>query len=599
MSLSNGIKPKINYKTIEVSNNYNEIKDICKNHSCVYIPLFNPNELKSIVETNSSTLKLIKKIKNDGKDNIIISEYNEEQNLINALNKLFPQKKDNKKELFQKVKPEYKNILKYLPYNYCGINNFGFMNIITFNNENKINIITPLFKDRTNQYVLKFRKYILNLSSFPSDSITNIYNEYYIYHIIIPKDNIKNIDINFNEKMSLNELLEKLNCEYYFYKQRPGELLIVEPGCIHITYYKKTKNNEKYLLIFWNKMNIDLLSDYMFLKNDCIKEEYKHFPILTMLLNLINIKLNYLSDDCIKTILEIYNKMDSFENINKYIKEINDNNISFHKLYLNNIDICHNCQQEIFNFYIYYKNNQFLCINCAYKKKYFLIPKSFIFFKYSKDEIKSFINVIYSNISKNKKERNIINNIDNNNKGNIISKSFNLNNRKDDCVNIDEFILKIDGPLQIMDKDYENNNIYYSFNNIKVDKYLAYLENDKMYNDKDPLSENNFLNNENDICELSSFSFKKNMISNNDKINENKNLSINDFEKYNSQLFLFNNDINIENKNNNLLSFKKDIKENRNNNNNKFYENINEKKQSKKKKKKGETVSDLIKDGKF
>ena len=231
------------------------------------------------------------------------------------------------------------------------------MNINSFDNDNQIHFITSLFKDKTSQYVLKFRKYILNLSSFQSDSINNSYNEYFIYHIIIPKNNIKSLDINFNEKMSLNELLDKLNCEYYFYKQSPGELLIVEPGCIHLTYYKKTKKYEKYLLVFWNKMCIDLFSDYMFLKNDCIKEEYKYFPILTMLLNLINKKIKYLSDDYIKTILEIYNEMDSYENINKYIKDINDNNIFFHKLFLKNIDICNNCQQEIFNFYVYYNEN--------------------------------------------------------------------------------------------------------------------------------------------------------------------------------------------------------------------------------------------------
>ena len=88
--------------------------------------------------------------------------------------------------------------------------------------------------------------------------------------------------------------------------------------------------------------------------------------------------------------------MNNYENINKYINEINKNNIRFHKLYLNGFYLCQHCQQEIFNFYVYYnennidinienKNNQFLCINCAYKKKFFSIPKSIIFYKYSKD----------------------------------------------------------------------------------------------------------------------------------------------------------------------------------------------------------------------
>ena len=603
--LSNGLKPlQIKYKNVEVSTDYNEIKKICKNNSCTYIPLFNSNDLKSVIELNSSILKLNKKIKNDGKENIIISEYNQEKNLINALNKLLFQKKDNKFELFQKLKPEYKNILNYLTCNYCGINNYGFMNINSFDNDNQIHFITSLFKDKTSQYVLKFRKYILNLSSFQSDSINNSYNEYFIYHIIIPKNNIKSLDINFNEKMSLNELLDKLNCEYYFYKQSPGELLIVEPGCIHLTYYKKTKKYEKYLLVFWNKMSIDLFSDYMFLKNDCIKEEYKYFPILTMLLNLINKKIKYLSDDYIKTILEIYNEMDTYENINKYIKDINDNNIFFHKLFLKNIDICNNCQQEIFNFYVYYndnnidfnienKNNQFLCINCAYKKKFFSIPKSIIFYKYSKDEIKSFINKISAYINnKNKKEKKEkkeyidIDNSDDDDEEEIISKTFDLNNRKDDCVNIDEFILKIDGPLEIIDKDYENNNNYLSYKNIKVYKDLIKLENDKI-NNIDPL--NNL--NENDIYEFSSFSFKPNLLFNNSdrkSDTEKKNKNINNLLSFNKK------DNYVELNNNNLMLSKND----KDRNDIKRDYNINEKKQSKKKKKK-ETVSDLIKDGKF
>ena len=626
--------PNIKYKKVEKSLNYKDVIKNCKIDYCTYIPLFNSSDLKSIIELNSAVLQLFKKIKNEEKENIIISEQKQEINLINALNELLTKKKDNKEnknELFQKLKPDYKNILSYFPSKYCGINNFGFMNINTYNNEDKIHFITPLFKDKANNYILKFRKYILNLSSFTSNIINNNENDNNIYHIIIPRNNIEKIDFNLNEEMNLNDLLEKINCEYYFYKQNPGELLIVEPGSIHLSYYKKTNNykqDKNYLLMFWNKMDIYSFSDYMTLKKTCINEKYKNFPILTMLFNLINRKMEYLSGDCINIIREIYNDMDSYENINKYIKDINDNNISFHNLFLNNVDICSICQQEIFNFYAYYKekeendvfnyknkNGCFLCINCAYKKKYFSIPKSIIFFKYPKDELEYFVNKISVNINKIKNDIKIDDNDDEND--DFISKCFDLKNRKDDCLNIDEFILKIDGPLKTIDKNYQNNDNYLSMKNIKVDKYLSFLENDKLNNIIyiDPLSKNNFKNNinENDIYEIinsKDFSFKNNINLKKEedgimKINKIINVEngIRRINKINMKEFKFGN-IN----NNNIYSLP--FEENRNDNKiyinqiknpfiNKENKENKENSQSKKKKKKGETVSDLILGGMF
>ena len=621
--------PKIHYKHVEESFNYDEIKDICKNKSCTYISLFNSNELKIIIELNSSVQQLLKKIKNDGKEILIISEQNQENNLINALDDLIKRKdnKDNKYTLFQELKPDKNNILKYMPRDYCGVNNFGFMNIISFNGEDKIEFITTFFKDRTNKYILKFRKYILNLSS-------NNDNENIIYHIIIPKNNLKLIDINLNDNMNLHELLDKLNCEYYLYAQQPGELLIVEPGSLHISYYKKSKDIEKqdiYLLMFWNKMNINSFYDYLSLKNDCLTEKYKYFPILSMLFNLVNKKIKYLSDDSIKTIREIYNDMDSYENINKYIKDINDNNISFHKLFLKNIDLCNVCQQELFNFYVYNvkdndeisesKNNScFLCINCAYKKNYFSIPKSIIFYKYSKEEIDYFINKIFKYLNKNKKD------INNNE---IISKCFDLNNREDDFINVDEFIINIDGCLQIIDKDYENNNIL-SNKNVKVDKYLKFIENDKL-NEQDligPLNKINFTNkiseddlyevfkpkdygplNNNDLNIVSVIdNLNPNVDSKNERINVNINMNMNEMDKN-----INNNIINVDSINsvNSFSLFNNREKDNpldQMPNNNKDgirnpFINAESKESSqnpsKKKKKKGSTVSDLIAGGMF
>ena len=514
-------KPNIHYKNVELGTQYEDIKNNLKNNSCVYISLFDTLELRSIIEKNSIVLQLFKKIKKIENDNIIISSENNEKNLIRDLNNFLSKKKE-KYELFKKFRIDCNNILDYLPNKYCGINLYGFMNINSSskNKEELINFITPFFKDRTDKYILKFRKYILNLSLFTSNAM-NIDNN--LYHIIIPKENTDKIDIDFNEEMDLNDFLKKLNCDYYFYQQRPGELLIVEPGCIHLSYYTKKKSFENldknYLIMFWNKMDIDSFSDYLTLKKDCLYEEYKHLPIVSMLFNLANKKLKYLSGNNISTIVEIYNKLDLYENINNYINEINNNNLYFHKLYLNNIDICNNCEQEIFNFFVYDngndedldyessgKNTQFICINCAYKKNLFSIQNSLIFFKYEKKEIESFISKITSNINKTQDDINIV--MDSNNNDQIISETFDLNNRQNDCININDLYLKSEGLLKVLDKDYNNNN-FGVLKNIKVYKYLKYLEKERLNAEEASIDvlnidKDNYNNdsNENDIYEI-------------------------------------------------------------------------------------------------
>jgi hypothetical protein len=611
----------IKYKKVEESIEYNDIKKKCKEKSCVYVPLFEFSELKLIIERNSRVFELFKKLKKERKeekDNIIISEEKQEENLINSLNNIL--KKNDKKmkqELFKKLHPEFNNILKYLPNDYCGINKFGFMNINSYSysiqSQNKMHFITSFFKDKTNQNILKFRKYILNLSSFISNNQNNNNDTNDIYHIIIPKENSKNIDINFNEEMDLNTLLGKINCEYYFYNQKPGELLIVEPGCIHLTYYmnRNYKQERNYLLMFWNKMSIDSFSDYNCLQNDCIKEEYKNLPILSMLFNLVNKKLKYISGDNLKTILEIYNKMDSFENINKYINEINKNNISFHKFFLKGVNICNKCHQELFNYYVYFKgneedssesekneNNNFICINCAYKKNFFSNPESIIFYKYQKASLNLFKNKITENINTDK----IKITIDNYKDEEVISECFNLNKRKDDVLNVDEFILKIDGPLNVIDKDYENNKNFFLPKNIKVDKYLKYIGNDKSFNgtNLDPLDKNNFRNNinENDIYE--ELNTKEILLNNTQDKNDNiiSNIIKNNIVIDNKNSSKNNNIITINDNDNIFMEI--------NNINNKIEEKkINEikngsvNKQSKKKKKKVENISDLIANGDF
>ena len=273
--------------------------------------------------------------------------------------------------------------------------------------------------------------------------------------------------------------------------------------------------------MYWNKMNVESFSDYITLQNICKKENYKLFPIVNTLIKLLNTQSDILKDDFIKIILEIYNNMDSCENINNYINEISNNNIRFHKLYLNNIYLCRNCGQEIFNFYVYDQNynnkelnynnlcdinmaleeendndninnyNQndckFICINCAHNKNYFKVEKNIIFFKYTKEEINNFLSSVSSRIGQSR------------NKNEIISHIFDKN-RENDCINVDEFLVKIDGPLRILDSEFEKNNNNLLNKEIKVDKYLKILGdnyNDKNKDDVEPLNPKNFKNNKN------------------------------------------------------------------------------------------------------
>ena len=102
-------------------------------------------------------------------------------------------------------------------------------------------------------------------------------------------------------------------------------------------------------------------------------------------------------------------------------------------------------------------SGEYICINCAYGKNYFTEEKNIIFFKYTKEELKNFITKITSKI----------NNVRNREKKDINQFNFS-SKRKDDCINVDEFLLKIDGPLRTLDKELTT-----------VDKYLKLLDKKK------------------------------------------------------------------------------------------------------------------------
>ena len=527
------IEIKLDYKNIQKVSTYEDINKLRKNNEPgLFISLFDENDLMNIIEEKSNMFMMNKKFKKEKKENVIISSKDNEIDLTKELFYLL--KKNKNLELFNKLSPEKNNILQYMPIHYTGINTFGYMNIyycsnssnnVNNKNDDEIHFITNYFNDKNEEYILQFRKYILNLSCFKSNEICQNDKDYNIYHIIIPKKSINKININLDQEKSLESLISKLNCDYYFYCQRPGELFIIEPESILLSYYSKESqgripfNEKNYLIMFWNKMNTDSFSDYLILQNLCKNGKYKNFPIVNTLVNLVDKNYVNLSNDIIKIILEIYNDMDNYENINKYIKEINDNNIRFHKLYINGIYLCQHCQQEIFNFYVYtskYKSNalnfdknhfnknmiienennedyiddmssgEYICINCAYGKNYFTEEKNIIFFKYTKEELKNFITKITSKI----------NNVRNREKKDINQFNFSLK-RKDDCINVDEFLLKIDGPLRTLDKELTT-----------VDKYLKLLVKKNEINNANNNNENNDLIN---IDPLDPSNFKNNI----------------------------------------------------------------------------------------
>ena len=131
-------------------------------------------------------------------------------------------------------------------------------------------------------------------------------------------------------------------------------------------------------------------------------------------------------------------------------------------------------------------SGEYICINCAYGKNYFTEEKNIIFFKYTKEELKNFITKITSKI----------NNVRNREKKDINQFNFSLK-RKDDCINVDEFLLKIDGPLRTLDKELTT-----------VDKYLKLLVKKNEINNANNNNENNDLIN---IDPLDPSNFKNNI----------------------------------------------------------------------------------------
>ena len=199
-----------------------------------------------------------------------------------------------------------------------------------------------------------------------------------------------------------------------------------------------------------------------------------------------------------------------------------------------------------------------------------------------------------------------INNSRNKEKKEIISANFDWK-RKDDCINVDEFLLKIDGPLRILDKEYEKNKNDLLNKEIKVDKYLNIIgkkNNNDEINHIDPLSPSNFRNGiqNKDIYEKLNSDYDYQLYNPYGLI-EPKLMSSKQSQKNNTNVNLIpiNDDFNFDNEN-----IDNEIKSEIYSNSNKQYEkenkNSNSNKGSRKnknKKKNNINMADLISSGQF
>ena len=466
---------------------YDNYDNIVNSKGCKYIEIFNNiNELKTEIEnTNCEVSTFFKYSKEEKAEiNAIFTEEDDKKELFNKFMEIFNKKKSNTqvmetKELFNKLLPEdSNNLLNYLPMDYSGINKVGYLDIIS-NSKKKLNYITSYFnKYQAIKNIQNFHKYILNLSPYNNSNG-------YIYHIILPKSSLKKIEFEKNE-LNLKNISE-MNVLYYYYIQKPGELLIIEPDYMDLAFFEKSKETQNLLLMFWNKMDVNSVRDYLKLKEICEINEFKEIPLLNMLLNFINTNLNNLNGDILKTIKEIFDSFNKYEDINKYYIEIFEKNIIFYELYSKNILQCNKCNQEIFNYYAYCNeeidsngSDNYICINCAFNNPNYLNSR-IIFFKYSSDDIKLLISKINNAIVNS-------NNITNNSKENsIISKAFDFENREDDKIDYQNLI-KINGPYKNVDKNVSNDyNVYGK--PILIDKFAFDFLSDEIY---DPLDKKYF-----------------------------------------------------------------------------------------------------------
>ncbi len=270
-----------------------------------------------------------------------------------------------------------KNINFYLPLKLSGISS---KNLFIFNNKNSINLTEFFLYNENKTFNSQFRKILLNLSK-NSDSI--------IYHFIITK-NTKKINFNNNNNNNLIDFIYNLNVPFYFIKQKPGELLIIEPETTLISYIKekedKNEYNKNFILIEFNSGFIDNIND---IKNFYEKNnKFNNVPVINTFIQIINNNLKNLSLEIIKylktCLLTFFDKNEDLNVIKDFIINKKINVIQkFNKNFF-----CYECNKEVVNYYTNY-NNKFYCLNCSLK---FIKKINVIYEKFNNFEITNLFN---------------------------------------------------------------------------------------------------------------------------------------------------------------------------------------------------------------
>ena len=480
------------------------LKDIQKLNDYFNSNLISKINKKTINEDNSND--------KNNKTNIILSDEKQEINLIQNLKNVLKQK-----ELLPFVENLFpsssNNIFSYLNESFFGMNEISSMRLIMNKNDEEEenyqkdfnlfclpDIINEYYfqnnnyteeeeaennENYINKHILKFRKYIFNLS-YTKDSN----NDNNIYHIIIPKNYLKNINLK-EEKISLFDFC-KLPISFYLYKQEPGDLIIIEPECLHFSFcYDKHRSNQIIVALIWNNLKFNSLQDYIILQKHFNKGKLINIPIINMFLNLLNKKGNILNVDILKTIYEIWNDFIKNENLEKYRNLITNDNFFTFQLPIKSVLICQKCGNEIFNYFSYeyndYNENIYICLNCFFKEfqsdNSFRAKNKILFYKYTKEQFIKLENKIVQIIDERNKIS-IYNDITNKNQSelplvyNLFDNELNLNLldielNENNNFNINDIIYYVSGPY-LME---ENENLY----NIN-DNELFSIFNDKKSN---------------------------------------------------------------------------------------------------------------------
>ena len=420
------------------------------------------------------------------------------------------------------------DVSNYLPNKISGISS---PKLYIFNNQCNYFLNKIFNYNNQNNYKSQFRRYILNISQ-NEDNI--------LYHIFIPDLGQKKINF---EKISL-DYIKSLNVNFYYFNQKPNELLCLNPNQILFTFTKKNSSNnnnsnDNFYILEWNQCNITNQEDITSFilnnnKKDCI-------PILTTLVNIINRNIQIIPND----VLKMFKNLILNENIAEYKKQIFKNKMNIFTVFIDKY-ICEECMNEIFNYYIIY-NDKILCLKCGMKKNNI----KNIYEKYNEYEI----NYLHDRV--NKKLSNL------EDKSNIINCPQDCFIYKDKSNSIFQNSLNFEYSLYDFEIKYDliNKNIVSSIipqtksNETDIFEMKKINEND-IYISKDELADRNkqiFINN--------------NIMDNSNKKNDNE---LNNYIKKKIEFFnqnsLFNNNSFSANNNNNVRNSNNILYKNNNNN---------------------------------